>query len=157
MLFMLRHELSLDSSVIIQYLVYMLSLSWVNTTPSRASCVYTSGDLSTISRERAGERAQPLDAHIHPQTPTQYIVNSCVLYVHTQTLTQLVIYNCSTTRRCTRSCVSGFCVFVVYFLDDPHGYTASLRRLLNEWLRTEGGIVRKRRATCTIPGQSTYR
>ena len=37
--FMLRHELSLDSSVIIQYLFYMLSLSWVNTTPSRASCV----------------------------------------------------------------------------------------------------------------------
>ena len=27
MLFMLRHELSLDSSVIIQYLFYMLSLS----------------------------------------------------------------------------------------------------------------------------------
>ena len=27
MLFMLRHELSLDSSVIIKYLVYMLSLS----------------------------------------------------------------------------------------------------------------------------------
>ena len=47
MIFMLRHELSLDSSVIIQYLFYMLSLSWVNTTPSRASCVYTFGDLST--------------------------------------------------------------------------------------------------------------
>ena len=47
MLFMLRHELSLDSSVIIQYLFYMLSLSWVNTTPSRTSYVYTFGDLST--------------------------------------------------------------------------------------------------------------
>ena len=47
-IFMLCHELSLDSSVIIQYLFYRLSLSWVHTTPSRASCVYTFGDLSTV-------------------------------------------------------------------------------------------------------------
>ena len=32
----------------------------------------------------------PLDAHIHPQTPTQYVVNSCLLY--TQTLTNATRY-----------------------------------------------------------------
>ena len=31
-----------------------------------------------------------LDAHIHPQTPTQYVVNSCLLY--TQTLTNATRY-----------------------------------------------------------------
>ena len=54
--FILRHELSLDSSVIIQYLFYMLSLSWVNTTPSRASCVYTFGDLSTKLHRFSGRK-----------------------------------------------------------------------------------------------------
>ena len=38
--FMLRHELSLDSSVIIQYLFYMLSLVWVTTACSRASYIH---------------------------------------------------------------------------------------------------------------------
>ena len=38
--FMLRHELALESSVIIQYLFYMLSLFGVTTACSRASYVH---------------------------------------------------------------------------------------------------------------------